>query len=78
MTANSAAGCPLGQKSACENETRLNPVENYMDYSDDACMKQFTPLQVQRMKDMVGYYRYTLKPQTQRSALLTRLREELD
>ena len=76
--ANSAAGCPLGQKSACENETRLNSVENYMDYSDDACMKQFTPLQVQRMKDMVGYYRYTLKPQTQRSALLTRLREELD
>ena len=41
-------------------------------------MKQFTPLQVQRMKDMVGYNRYAMNPQTQRSALLTRLREELD
>ena len=74
----SAAGCPMGQKSSCEHDTRFNPVESYMDYSDDACMKQFTPLQVQRMKDVVGYYRYAMKTQTQRSALLTRLREELD
>ena len=29
-----------------------------MDYSDDACMKEFTPIQIQRIKDMVGYYRY--------------------
>ena len=28
--------------------------------------------------EVVGYYRYAMKPQTQRSALLTRLREELD
>jgi hypothetical protein len=76
--ANSAAGCPLGQKSACENEMRPNPVENYMDYSDDACMKQFTPLQFQRIKDMVGYYRYQLQPAVRRSALLERLREELE
>ncbi len=76
--ANSASGCPLGQKSACENETRFNPVENYMDYSDDACMKQFTPLQFQRIKDMVGYYRYQLQPAVHRSALLERLREELE
>jgi hypothetical protein len=41
-------------------------------------MKQFTPLQVQRMKDMVGYYRYALQPAVTRSALLARLRKELD
>ncbi len=41
--ANSAAGCPLGQKSSCEHETRFNPVQNYMDYSDDACMKAVHP-----------------------------------
>jgi hypothetical protein len=75
---NSAAGCPLGQKSSCPGETRLNPVENYMDYSDDACMRQFTPLQFQRIKDMVGYYRYQLQPAVHRSALLERLREELE
>jgi hypothetical protein len=74
----SAQGCPRRQRSSCRGETRFNPVENYMDYSDDACMKQFTPLQVQRMKDMVGYYRYTLQPPATRSALLARLRKELD
>jgi hypothetical protein len=74
----SAQGCPLGQPSSCRGETRFNPVENYMDYSDDSCMKQFTPLQVQRMKDMIGYYRFALQPAVTRSALLARLREELD
>jgi hypothetical protein len=75
---NSAAGCPLGQKSSCPGETRFNPVENYMDDSDDTCTKQFTPLQFQRIKDMVGYYRYQMQPAGNRSALLERLREELE
>src|ERR1700687_1479885 len=74
----SAQGCPLRQRSSCQGETRFIPVENYMDYSDDSCMKQFTPLQVQRMKDMVVYYRYSLQPAVTRSALLARLRKELD
>ncbi len=59
---NAATGCPLRQPSACPGETRFDPVENYMDYSDDSCMKQFTPLQYQRIKDMVGYYRYQAEP----------------
>ena len=46
--ANAATGCPLQQPSACPGETRFDPVENYMDYSDDACMKHFTPMQYQR------------------------------
>jgi hypothetical protein len=75
---HSAAGCPLRQLSSCPGETRFNPVQNYMDYSDDDCMKEFTPLQVQRAKDMVGYYRYQLQPQARRSAKLEQLRNELE
>jgi Pregnancy-associated plasma protein-A len=75
---NAATGCPLRQPSACPGETRFDPVENYMDYSDDACMKQFTPLQYQRIKDMVGYYRYQLSPQTSRSALLAQIRKSIE
>lgn len=75
---NAAAGCPLRQSSLCPDETRFDPVENYMDSSDDACMKQFTPLQYQRMKDMVGYYRDELNPQTSRSSLLAQIRKSIE
>ena len=75
---NAASGCPLNTPSTCPGESRFIPVENYMDYSDDACMKQFTPMQYQRMKDMVGYYRYQLNPLTMRSALLKQVRESLE
>jgi hypothetical protein len=76
--ANAATGCPLNQRSACPTESRNNPVENYMDYSDDSCMKQFTPIQYARIKDMVGYYRYRLNPQTMRSSLLAQIRESIE
>ena len=70
--------CPIDQPSACPGETRFNPVENYMDYTDDACMKHFTPQQLQRVRDMVGYYRYKLSPQTARSSQLEQLRATLE
>ena len=76
--ARSASGCPVHQPSACPGETRYDPVENYMDYSDDSCMKHFTPQQFQRMQDMVGYYRYKLNPQTARSSQLEQLRATLE
>jgi hypothetical protein len=41
-------------------------------------MKQFTPLQYQRIKDMVGYYRYQLSPQASRSALLAQIRKNIE
>jgi hypothetical protein len=75
---NPATGCPMDQLSSCPSETRFNPVENYMDYSDDACMKQFSPMQYNRIKDMVGYYRYQLSPLTSRSALLDQIRKSLE
>ena len=73
-----AAGCPIDQPSSCPGETRFNPVENYMDYSDDACMKHFTPQQIQRVRDMAGYYRYKLSPQTSRSSLLEQIRQSIE
>jgi hypothetical protein len=74
----SATGCPLNTPSSCAGETRFLPVENYMDYSDDACMKHFTPMQYQRMKDMVGYYRFKLNPLTSRSSQLEQIRNSIE
>ena len=34
------------------NSTNLDPVTNYMDYGDDGCMNNFSPMQVERMKAM--------------------------
>ncbi len=44
--ANSTSGCP-SSKSSCGNP---DPIHNYMDYSDDPCLWEFTPEQVNRMR----------------------------
>ena len=41
-------GCPIGVDS-CPNSPGLDMVENYMDYTDDACMNIFTADQKTRM-----------------------------
>jgi hypothetical protein len=73
-----ASGCPLNQQSSCPGETGFNPVDNYMDSSDDACMTHFTPLQYQRIEDMVVYYRSELNPLITRSALLAQIRKSIE
>ncbi|MGE3544201.1 MAG: M43 family zinc metalloprotease, partial [Kofleriaceae bacterium] len=35
----------------------MNPIDNYMDYSDDACMKRFTPEQANRLRCSLFNYR---------------------
>ena len=52
------SGCPSG-KDTCPT-TGLDPIHNYMDYSDDACYSQFTAGQDQRMDGIVPVYRPSL------------------
>lgn len=46
-------GCP-GSRSICGGQA---PFHNYMDYSDDICMNQFTPEQANRMRCSLINYR---------------------
>ena len=48
-------GCPLGRDS-CRADG-LDPIENFMDYSDNACMYKFTEGQAARMESMAAQYR---------------------
>ena len=51
-----ARGCPIGSDT-CTRFEGIDPVENYMDYSDDACYTEFTDGQTSRMKSAWATYR---------------------
>lgn len=53
-------GCPPdGRNGACSPQDKA-PIHNYMNYTDDVCMTEFTKGQIERMLDQILTYRSTL------------------
>ena len=54
-----ATGCPRARDS-CPLDAGDDLVNNFMDYSDDACMTSFTPGQTERAQALMAAYRPTI------------------
>jgi hypothetical protein len=54
---NPNSGCPAN-RDTCASKPGLDPIENYMDYSEDSCMFEFTPGQDARMDDHFSSFRF--------------------
>jgi hypothetical protein len=58
VQSTSTDGCPVAPpKDSCPNQPGLDAVHNIMDYSTDACYTGFSPLQIDRIRQMWGMYR---------------------
>jgi hypothetical protein len=56
--ASAAYGCPTGRDTC--SSAGLDPITNFMDYTDDACMNTFSTGQSDRMHSMTSTYKPSL------------------
>ncbi|KAH6913024.1 pregnancy-associated plasma protein-A-domain-containing protein [Coprinopsis sp. MPI-PUGE-AT-0042] len=54
--AGPAFGCPTGRDS-CPDQPGLDPINNFMDYTDETCRSEFTPGQVELMHAIIEAFR---------------------
>ncbi|CAI9629993.1 unnamed protein product [Alternaria burnsii] len=56
-----SGGCDIGRDS-CPDQPGLDSIHNYMSYSDDYCRYEFTPGQIQRMREQMAKFRGVVYP----------------